>query len=77
MNLYDRVKGLCSECGMSVMKLERDLGFQHGAFYKWKFFNPTTAKADRVAKYFGLELWELFQGVDLVQKETPNEQNSH
>lgn len=68
MNLYDRVKDICSDKGISVMQLERDLGFTHGAFYKWRFFNPTIRKATKVAEYFGITLSELMDGVELLER---------
>ena len=35
MNLVEKVKKLCEERGISVPKLEKELGFGNGAIYNW------------------------------------------
>lgn len=54
MNLYDRVKELCSERGISIRQLEIRLGIGNGIIARWKTSIPNSERLDKVADFFGV-----------------------
>jgi len=54
MNLVEKVKKLCEERGISVPKLEKELGFGNGAIYNWDKSSPSIDKVAKVAQFFGV-----------------------
>lgn len=54
--MYKIIQDLCSERGISVSKLERDLKFPRGVLYKWDSCVPGVDKVKKVADYFNLPI---------------------
>jgi len=54
MTVYDRVKALCDERGISIRKLELTLGFGNGSIKKWETMRPYAERLSKVADYFGV-----------------------
>lgn len=55
--LYSRIKYLCSKKGVSVAKLESDLGFGNASIRKWeKTSSPSIDKIVKVAAYFDVSI---------------------
>ena len=52
--LKDNVMKLIEERGLSVRKVERDLGFGYGTIAYWDEHTPSVDKVEKVAKYFGV-----------------------
>ncbi|UOQ85657.1 helix-turn-helix domain-containing protein [Gracilibacillus salinarum] len=52
MTVFERVKKLCDEQGMSIVELEEKIGFGRNSLYKWKKQNPKTETLEKVADYF-------------------------
>ena len=55
MGIYDRISELCKNKGITIMKLEQELGFSNGSIGKLK--KGGTIRADRLARiadYFGI-----------------------
>ena len=52
--LKDNVFRLIEEKGLSVRKVERDLGFGYGTLQAWDKHMPSVDKVEKVAKYFGV-----------------------
>lgn len=50
MSIYENVKTACSEKGISVMELEKRLGFSRSVICKWDVHNPGVDKLNAVAK---------------------------
>lgn len=51
--LYERIKYLCHKNGISVSKLESDLGFGSSSIKKWeRTSSPSIDKIAKVANYF-------------------------
>lgn len=64
--LYDRVKALCEERGITINKLETELGFSACSIQKWKA--PGAPKVDRIAAvagYFGVSIDYLMGTSDI------------
>lgn len=56
MALYDNVKKICSEQGISICALEREVGIGNGTISRWNESNPTVDKLKKVADYFGVSM---------------------
>ena len=57
--IYDNISCLCKERGISIAKLERELGIGNGTIGKWANSSPTAEKLKRVADYFGVTVDSL------------------
>lgn len=56
MNLKERIQYLCNQNGVSVNKLEQELGFGKGYISKLGKSKPNTAKAKQIADYFDVPI---------------------
>lgn len=59
--LYDNVKALCEEKGITIWKLERDLNLPHSSVRKWNENEPGIRKVQKVAEYLGVSIEELLR----------------
>lgn len=60
--IYDRIKELCTQRGISIYRLEKDLGFSSCSICKWKTSSPSVDKVQKVADYFGVTVNYLLEG---------------
>ena len=51
-----RVAELCKQRGVSIAKLERDVGLANGTISKWKKSSPTVDSIKKVAYYLGVSI---------------------
>ena len=56
--LYDNVKKLCEEKGVSILSLEKALGFPRSSICKWNENEPGIRKVQKVADYLGVSIEE-------------------
>lgn len=64
--LYQRIKELCSEKGISINKLEIDLGVGVSSIQKWKgTYSPSVDKVIKVAAYFDVSVDYLLNRTDI------------
>lgn len=61
MKIFDKVKEVCLERGISIHALEKETGIGNGTISRWKESNPTVDKLKKVADYFGVPI-EYFLG---------------
>ena len=61
MVLFDNIKELCETKGVSVWKLEKDLGFSNRSISKWNETDPGIRKVQKVADYFGVAIEDLLE----------------
>ena len=54
MNIYDRIKVLCKNKGISVRELEEKMGFSYGLISKWPNHMPAYDKLVKVASFLGV-----------------------
>ena len=54
--LYERIQEICNSRGITVKKLERDLGFSNSTIRKWKTSSPSIENLKKVANYFGVSI---------------------
>lgn len=59
--LYDNVKRVCDEKGISVGKLEKELELSNGSICKWNESEPGIRKVQKVAEYLGVPIEELLR----------------
>lgn len=62
MDMKERIQALCKEKGISVNKLEKDLGFGTGYVSKLGKSTPNTAKIKLIADYFNVSVDYLMTG---------------
>lgn len=49
MHIYDKIKAMCEERGMSVRQVEAAAGLKNGAISKWNDSSPTIKSLKAVA----------------------------
>ena len=59
--LFDNVKALCDKRGITVWRLEKDLGFPNGGISKWNESDPGIRKVQKVAEYLEVSIEELLK----------------
>jgi hypothetical protein len=64
MALFENIKSLCTLKGISIPKLEKELGFGRGSIYNWEKSSPSIDKVEKVAKYFGVSINRVLYGFD-------------
>lgn len=57
--IYDKIKELCKEKGMSVNAVEKKAGLSHGAISKWNNSTPSAEKLNSVAKILKVKIDKL------------------
>ena len=62
--IFTNVSRLCKERGVSIARLERDLGIGNATIRNWNVSSPTVDKLKLVADYFGVTLDELLTEPD-------------
>lgn len=54
MTIREKVKNLCDERGISIYKLEKDLGISNGSVKHWDTSMPSGDKILALSRYFGV-----------------------
>lgn len=66
--LYNNIKALCAERGITIIHLEEKLGFSRSSICKWNDNEPGIRKVQKVADYLGVPIEELLKDEELVEK---------
>lgn len=66
MNIYNNIKELCDQRGITTYRLCKDLGFSTALMSQWKAGrqNPSGRKLRLIADYFGVPIERLMVGRD-------------
>lgn len=64
MSLIENIKSLCEMRGMSIPKLEKELGFGRGSIYNWEKSSPSIDKVQKVAEFFNVSVNRVLHGFD-------------
>ena len=56
MEIYNAVKGISLKKGISIYKLEKNLGYPNGSISKWNKQSPSVDKLNKVADYFDVSV---------------------
>lgn len=59
--IYDKIKEICKEKGISVASVEKKAGLSNGAISKWKNSSPTIDKLQAVAKVLEVKVNKLIE----------------
>ncbi len=59
--IFDNVKRICDEKGISIWRLEKDLGFSNRSISKWNESEPGIHKVRKVADYLDVSIEELLK----------------
>ena len=59
MHIYDKIKAMCEERGMSVRQLEIAAGLKNGAISKWNDSSPTIKSLKAVADVLKVKVDKL------------------
>lgn len=65
MDLRDRIRELAKKKGLSLPKLEEELGFGNGTIVKWDKAKPNVDKLKKVADYLNVSLDYLVDGKEI------------
>lgn len=57
--IYDRIKSLAKDRGISINKIEQSLNFGTGSISKWNQSSPSVTSIKRVAEFLEIGLSEL------------------
>lgn len=68
--IYEKIKALCQERGISIYKLEKDLKFSASSIVKWKASTPTVDKLKAVADYFGVGIEYFLEEKEASKQKT-------
>ena len=50
--IFEKVKQLCDEKGVTIYRLEKDMEFSENSIVKWRTSIPSADKLFKVANYF-------------------------
>lgn len=62
MKLYETIKELCKEKGISIAKLEREVKLSVGSISHWRTSDPKVSSVKAVAEYFQCSIDDLTKG---------------
>lgn len=57
--LYDKIKEICNEKGISIAFVEKEAGLSNGVISKWNRSNPTIDNLQAVAKVLKVKIDKL------------------
>ena len=66
--LYEKIKNLAREKGVSIYSLEKQLDISSASLCKWNNIEPSVAKVKKVAEYFGVSIDYLMDGITYPDK---------
>lgn len=71
MTLFDRVKRLCDQRGLSLSQLEENLEIGNGSAYKWKKHDPTLKMLKKLSEYFNVSV-DYLLGSENIEHDPKN-----
>lgn len=54
--VYKKIVSLCEEKGISIARLEKEIGLGNGTVARWASSSPSVDNAKKVADFFGVTL---------------------
>lgn len=67
MDTLDRIKSLCAQKGITVQKLERDIGEKQSSIFKANS-NMKAEKLYKIAQYFNVSMESIIGKPDIMQR---------
>ncbi len=65
MTIFERIKGLCEQKGITINQFEKESGVGRGSVSRWEAHSPSAEKVLLVANYFGVSTDYLLTGLDM------------
>lgn len=65
MSTYEIIKKLCTEHGIALTALEKELGFGRGSLGKLKNGGTSAKRLQKIADYFGVSINYIMAGEDI------------
>ena len=59
--IYDKIKEIASSKGISIYKIEKDLGLGNGAISKWNTSSPSAITLKSIANYLNVRFEQLLE----------------
>ena len=75
MSIYDRIKLLCKNKGVTVTGTEAALGFARGSLGKIDKNKPSADKVNKLSNYLGVTTWYLLYGEESPTLNTRDERD--
>lgn len=72
--IFTKISNLCRNRGISIARLEREMGFGNATIRGWVTSSPTVEKLKAVADYFGVTVDELLEDDDTAAEVQENGQ---
>jgi transcriptional regulator with XRE-family HTH domain len=73
MGLYENIKEVAKEKGISINRLEKELGFARSYIVKFKTITPSADKLQKIADYLGVTTDILLRGKESTAESAPEE----
>ncbi|VPG13850.1 repressor [Streptococcus pneumoniae] len=59
--IYDKIKEIASEKGISIYRIEKDLDLGNGAISKWNNSSPSATTLNSIANYLNVRIEQLLE----------------
>lgn len=59
--IYDKIKEIASEKGISIYRIEKDLDLGNGTISKWNISSPSATTLNSIANYLNVRLEQLLE----------------
>lgn len=59
--IYDKIKEICNQKGLSVSSVEKEAGLGNGSISKWNTSSPTVDNLKAVAKVLKVNIAKLIE----------------
>lgn len=59
--IYDKIKEIASEKGISIYRIEKDLDLGNGSISKWNNSSPSATTLNSIANYLNVRLEQLLE----------------
>lgn len=64
MGIYDNVRKIAAEQGISIYRIEKDNDISNGTIGKWNSAIPSSLTLIKVAKYLNVEMEDLLENLE-------------
>lgn len=64
MTVYDNIKGICTERGLSIHEVEQKAGLGYATIYHWQFSSPRLGTLAKVAIALNVPIRMLINGTE-------------
>lgn len=62
--LYDHLKEIAQEKGISIYRIERESGLSNGTISKWNSATPSVGSLQKVAQYLEISIDDLLKNIE-------------